>query len=160
MKRCVRSVTVNNVLAAVVLTTSIGCGSRSSPTAPSSSAQEPGATIPPASNIVRSNTVPASNAGVPGVDRFDVAMSLSGIATVALRWPNGDFSLQLYVTRGPCADTTDLVTGGCIILGTTRPGSLPGVITSPVVSGDVATVWVLNPDEEGPQAFTVELAIK
>ena len=56
----------------------------------------------------------------------------SGTATVTLTWPNGDFSLQLYVTGGECANTTSLVTGGCTILGTTRPGTRPGVITRPV----------------------------
>lgn len=155
----VPSMTINYVLAAV-LATSIGCGSPSSPTGPRASVPEPSPIIPPGSNTVRSNTVPASNAGVPGVDRFDVAMSRSGSATVMLLWSNADFSLQLYVTRGACADATALVTGGCTILGTTRPGDLPGVITSPVMSGDVATIWVLNPDKEGPQAFIVNLDIK
>ena len=70
--------------------------------------------------------VPASNAGVPGVYQFTVAMSRSGTATVMLTWPNGDFSLQLYLTAGECAGTTSLVTGGCTILGTTRPGLSPG----------------------------------
>ena len=107
-----------------------------------------------------SNTVPASNAGVPGVYRFDVSMPSSGTGTVTLKWPNGDFSLQLYVTSGECANTTSLVTGGCTILGTTPPGTLPGVITSPVVSGDAVTVWVLNPEERGPQTFTVDMEIK
>ena len=113
----------------------------------------------PGPNTVRSSTVPASNAGVPGVDRFDVTMSLGGTATVTLTWPNGDFSLQLYVTSGECANTTALVTGECTILGSTRPGTLPGVITSPVVSGDAVIVWVLNPDE-WPQAFIVNVGIK
>lgn len=104
--------------------------------------------------------MPASNAGAPGVHQFDVAMSRSGTATAMLTWPNGDFSLQLYVTGGECASTTSLVTGRCTILGTTRPGTLPGVITSPVVSGDAITVWVLNPDEWGPQTFTVDVEIR
>jgi len=51
------------------------------------------------------------------------------------------------------------VTGECTILGSTRPGTLPGVITSPVVSGDAVIVWVLNPDE-WPQAFVVNVEIK
>jgi hypothetical protein len=109
--------------------------------------------------FTETGTVSASNAGVPGVYRFDVAMSHSGNATVTLRWPNGDFSLRLYVTRGGCADTTSLVTGGCTILGTTRPGTLPGVITSPVVIGDQITVWVLNSDPD-PQTFNVDVEIK
>lgn len=113
----------------------------------------------PGPRTVRSSTVPASNAGVPGVDRFDVAMSLSGTARVTLTWPNADFSLQLYVTSGECANTTGLGTGECTILGSTRPGTLPGVITSPVVSGDAVSVWVLNPDE-WPQAFSVAVEIK
>lgn len=153
------SVTVKYVLAAAILATGIGCGSQSSPTAPSPVVQAPSPISEPGSNTVRSNTVPASNAGVPGVDRFNVAMSDSGTATVTLRWPNADFSLQLYVTRGECADTTSLVTGVCIVLGTTRPGILPGVIASPVVNGDEVTVWVLNPDPY-PQPFTVDVAIK
>jgi hypothetical protein len=86
-------------------------------------------------------------------------MSHSGTAAVTLKWPNGDFSLQLYVTRGVCADAAGLVTGACTILGTTRPGSLPGVVTAAVVSGDVVTVWVLNPDEDS-QAFNVGVEIK
>ena len=101
------------------------------------------------------NTVPAANNGEVGVYRLDVTMSRSGTATVTLRWPNADFSLQLYVTSGVCADTTSLVTGGCTILGSTRPGSLPGVVTSPVTGGDLNTIWVLNPDP-APQSFTVD----
>jgi hypothetical protein len=34
------------------------------------------------------------------------------------------------------------------------------LITSPVVSGDAITVWVLNPDEWGPQTFTVDVEIR
>ena len=156
------SVTITAGLIAI-FATSIGCGSQSSPTVPSSFAPQP-SPIPPQPSPIPppgwSNTVPASNAGVPGVYRFDVAMSRSGNAVVTLRWPTADFSLRLYVTRGECADTTRLVTGGCTILGATRPGTLPGVITSPVVSGDVVTVWVLNPDEVGPQTFTVDVRIE
>jgi hypothetical protein len=85
-------------------------------------------------------------------------MPHSGTAAVTLKWPNGDFSLQLYVTRGACDDATVLVTGTCTILGTTRPGSLPGVVTTAVASGDVVTVWVLNPDEDS-QTFTVGVEI-
>jgi hypothetical protein len=152
MKMSVALVTIKPVLAAAILATSIGCGSLNSPTEPSSFAQEPSPIVQPG------QTVPASNGGVPGVYRFDVAMSRSGTATVTLKWPDADFSLQLYVTRGACADTTGLVTGACTTLGTTRPGSLPGVVMTPVVSGDVVTVWVLNPDER-PQTFTVGVEI-
>ena len=148
----VASATVKRALAAAIFATSIGCGSRGSPTEPSSLAQEPRPITQPG------QTVPASNGGLPGVYRFDVAMSHDGTATVTLHWPNGDFSLQLYVTTGACADTTGLVAGACNILGATRPGTLPGVVTSPVVSGDVVTVWVLNTDEH-PQEFTVGVEI-
>jgi hypothetical protein len=151
--------TIKYVLAAATLATGIGCGTPSSPTAPDTAVQPRSPIIEPASNTVRSNTVSASNAGVPGVDRFDLAMSDTGTATLTLKWPNGDFSLQLYVTRGECADTTSLARDGCTILGNTRPGTLPGVIVSKVASGDEITVWVLNPDEE-PQTFTVDLTMK
>jgi hypothetical protein len=94
-----------------------------------------------------------------GVYRSDVMMSRSGTATVTLRWPDADFSLQLYVTSGACADVTSLRTGGCTILGGTRPGSLPGVVTNPVTGGDVNTIWVLNPDP-APQSFRVDVNIE
>ena len=133
-----------------------GCSGSDSPAMPFTPSPLPQAVVPPGAG---SNTVPASNAGVAGVYRFDVEMSRGGTATVTLTWPNADFSLQLYVTTGACADTTSLVTpGACTILGSTRPGSLPGVIASPVVSGDVVTVWVLNPDER-PQTFTVGVEV-
>jgi hypothetical protein len=154
------SVTINYVVAGAILAASIGCGLPDRPTAPSFAreagpiTQEPDPITPTVSN-----TVPASNAGVPGAYRFDVAMSQSGNATVTLKWPNADFSLQLYVTRGDCADTISLVTEGCTILGKTRPGTLPGVIASPVENGDEVTVWVLNPDLD-PQSFTIYLEIK
>ena len=86
-------------------------------------------------------------------------MSRSGTATVTLRWPNADFSLQLYVTSGACADIASLVTGACTIVGRTRPGSLPGVVTSPVTGGDLNTIWVLNPDPF-PQDFRVDVSIE
>ena len=86
-------------------------------------------------------------------------MARSGTATVTLRWPNADFSLQLFVTSGVCADTVSLVTGGCTILGSTRPGSLPGVVTSPVAGGDPYTIWVLNPDPF-PQDFRVDVDVE
>ena len=152
------SVTIKYVLAASILAAGIGCGPPSSPTAPDPVVQPPSPIVEPA-HTVRSNTVPASNAGVPGVDRFDVGMSHSGTATVTLTWPNADFSLQLYVTSGECAETASLVTEGCTILGKTRPGILPGVITSSVAGGDEVTIWVLNPDPY-PQEFAVDLAIK
>ena len=138
-----------------------GCGGSGSPATPlTPSPLPPQAVVPaPAPPGPGSNTVPAADAGGPGVYRFDVAMSRSGTATVTLTWPDADFSLQLYLTRGPCAATTGLVTpGACTILGSTRPGSLPGVVTSPVVSGDVVTVWVLNPDGR-PQSATVAVEV-
>jgi hypothetical protein len=160
LEMSVASMTMEAVLAAAILATSIGCGSLNSPTKPKSFAQEPNPIVPPGQTVPASpgQTVPASNGGIPGVYQFNVAMSRSGTATLTLKWPNGDFSLQLYVTRGACADATGPVTAACTILGTTRPGSLPGVVTSPVVSGDVVTVWVLNTDE-GPQTFTVGVDI-
>lgn len=106
-----------------------------------------------------SNTVPASKSGVLGVYQFDVTVPRTGTATVTLRWSNGDSSLQLYVTTGTCAGTTSLMTGACSILGTTRPGTLPGVVTSPVTNGDLSTIWVLNTDP-APQRFTVDIEIK
>ena len=166
MEMSMASVTIKAALAAAILATSIGCVG--SPAKPSSFAQEPSSAVPPAPTVQAppgqivptppGQTVPAWNGGDPGVSRFNVAMSHSGTATVTLNWANGDFSLQLYVTSGACADATGLVTGRCTILGTTRPGSLPGVVTSPVVSGDVVTVWVLNWDE-GSQTFTVGVEI-
>ena len=144
------------VLIAMSLATNIGCGHQTSPTAPSPLTL--GASSPP-SPVPTPNTVPAANDGKVGVYRQDVTMSRSGTATVTLQWPNGDFSLQLYVTSGACADTTSLVTGGCTILGSTRPGSLPGVVTSPVTGGDLNTIWVLNPDPF-PQSFMVHVDIE
>jgi hypothetical protein len=138
------AVTINYVLAAAILATGIARGAPSSPTAPDPVVQPPSPIIEPASNTVRSGTVSASNAGVPGVDRFDVGMSDSGTAAVTLTFPNADFSLQLYVTRGECAETASLVTEGCTILGQTGSGILPGVISSPVAGGDEITIWVLN----------------
>src|SRR5688572_21935051 len=89
-----------------VFAAGIGCGSQGNPTVPSPFVVEPGPITQPGSGTRTSNTVPPSNAGVPGAYRFDAAMSRSGTATVTLTWPNGDFSLQLYVTAGECADTT------------------------------------------------------
>ena len=65
---------------------------------------------------------------------------------MTLTWPDGDFSLRLYLTNGVCADARSLLTGECSIVGTTRPGRLPGVVTSAVTGGAVTTIWVLNPD--------------
>ena len=44
-------------------------------------------------------------------------------------------------------------------MGNTRPGSLPGVVTSRVTGGDLNTIWVLNPDPY-PQSFTVDVNIE
>jgi hypothetical protein len=154
MTMSVATVASKPVLAAALLSTSIACGSQSSPTGPSSFAQQPSPIPQPASD-----TVPASNGGIPGVYRRDVVMSRSGTATVILRWADGDYSLQLYVTSGACADTTSLLEGECIILGRTRPGDLPGVVRSSVTSDDLITIWVLNPDP-APQSFTVEVEIE
>lgn len=159
------SVIIKAVLATALLATSTGCVGN--PAKPSSFAKEPSPIVPPGQTVSppgqivptpTGQTVPASSGAAPGVHRFNVAMSHSGTAAVTLKWPNGDFSLQLYVTRGVCADANGLVTGACTILGTTRPGSLPGVVTTAVVSGDVVTVWVLNPDEDS-QTFTVGVEI-
>jgi len=159
-------VTITPVLAAAIVAAGVGCVD--SPAKPSSVAQNspivsPGQTVPASpGQIVPTPTgqiVSASNGAAPGVHRFNVAMPHSGTATVMLTWPNGDFSLQLYVTRGVCANTTDLATGACTVLGTTRPGTRPGLVTNAVVSGDVVTVWVLNPDEDS-QAFTIGVEIK
>lgn len=144
--------TLTAVLIAI-LATSIGCGHQTSPTAPNPLTPAPPSPVP------TTNTVPAASNGEVGVYRSDVTMSRTGTATVTLSWPNADFSLQLYVTSGVCADTTSLVTGGCTILGSTRQGSLPGVVTNPVNGGDLNTIWVLNPDPF-PQSFTVHVDIE
>ena len=133
-----------------------GCdGARTGPSAPSPITRGPIAPDPSSDGL----TVSAASNGVAGFYRLDVTMSRSGTATVSLRWPNGDYSLQLYVTSGACADTTSLVAGGCTVLGKTRPGDLPGVVTSPVTDGDRDTIWVLNSDPY-PQSFTVDVGIQ
>jgi hypothetical protein len=150
-------VTLTVVLIAAILATSSGCGQETgqetSPTAPD----------PPTSNptdpVVPPNIVPAASNGEVGVYRSDVTMPQSGTARVTLVWSNADFSLQLFVTSGVCADATSLVTGGCTILGRTRQGDLPGVVTSPVTVGDVNTIWVLNPDPVA-QGFRVDVHIQ
>src|SRR5687767_9631293 len=106
MEMSMASVTITAVLAPAILATGIGCVG--TPAKPSSFTQEPtpfvplGQTAPaPLGQIVPTPTgqiVPPSNGGAPGVHRFNVAMSHSGTAAVTLKWPNGDFSLQLYVT--------------------------------------------------------------
>ncbi len=138
---------------------SAGCdGARPpSPTTPSLLPRQPPSAGNPSPAL--SDTVPATNNGVVGVYRADVMMARSGSATMTLRWPNGDFSLQLYVTTGTCAGTPSLIAGACTILGTTRPGALPGAVTSPVTNGDVNTIWVLNTDPY-PQSFTVDIEIR
>jgi hypothetical protein len=109
--------------------------------------------------VPTTTTVPAANNGEVGVYRSEISMPYTGTATVTLRWPDPDFSLQLYVTSGVCADATSLVTGECTILGNTRPGTLPGVVTSPVNGGDRYTIWVLNPDP-APHSFSVVVNIE
>jgi hypothetical protein len=148
--------TLTAVLIAVILAASIGCGDRTSPIAP----DPPGPAPPPAPNpLPTTNTVPAATNGEAGVSRLEVTMPRSGMATVTLSWPNADFSLQLYVTSGVCADVASLLTGGCTILGSTRPGILPGVVAGPVTGGDVNTIWVLNSDPF-PQSFTFDVDIE
>lgn len=150
---------VRSVLSAVLLTTSIGCGSAGSPTAPSPSDASNARPNAPGPIPTESTVVPAANGGVPGLYRTDVVMSRSGMATITLHWPDGDFSLQLYVTSGTCVDLTALLAGTCTIVGKTRPGDRPGIIASPVTSGDLNTIWVLNPDFAS-QSFTVVTGIE
>ena len=138
-----------------MLAISINCGHPSSPTAPGTSGQAPPS---PPGPVPTTNTVPPANNGEVGVYRSDVTMSRSGTATVTLTWPDADFSLRLYLTSGVCADARSLLTGECSIVGSTRPGRLPGVATSPVTGGDVTTIWVLNPDPF-PQTFRVDIFI-
>ncbi len=147
MEMSMASATIKPLLAAALLATSIGCGSQSSPIGPRQSSGED------------RPIVPASNGGLPGLYRVDVVMSRSGTATVTLQWPDGDYSLQLYVTSGACPDVTDLLTGVCTILGRTRPGDLPGVVVGAVTSGDLNTIWVLNRDS-APQPFTIDMRIE
>lgn len=146
-------VTMTAVLIAVILSTSIGCGHQASPTTPSPTTQGTSSPVPPP------NIVPASNNGVVGAYRLDVTMSRSGTATVTLRWPDADVSLKLYLTEAACANTTSLLTGGCTILAESRVGNPPVVVTSPVMSGKMNTVWVLNPDHI-PQPVTVDIRIE
>jgi hypothetical protein len=148
--------TLTAVLVAVLFATGTGCGDQTSPAGPGPLTPTP--SIPP-STLPTTTTVPAANNGEAGVYHSDVTMSRSGTATVTLAWPNGDFSLQLYVTRGGCADTRSLVTGECTILGSTRAGTLPGVVTGFVTGGDRYVIWVLNPDP-APQSFTVDVVIE
>jgi hypothetical protein len=156
MNRWAVSLRIGPWLAAAVLATSTGCGPSTSPTAP-------GRFTPPADNPAPApqpeNTVPAATDGVDGVYRVDVRMARSGTAAVALRWPNADVSLKLYVTSGDCANATDLVAGACTILGAARPGNPPVMVSAPVASGDLNTVWVLNPDPFS-QSVTISIVIE
>ena len=146
---------MTGVLIAVLLAIGIGCADQTSPTAPDQLTPAPSTSPSP----VPATTVPAANNGEVGVYQSDVTMSRSGTATVTLEWPNADFSLQLYVTRGGCIDTRRLVTGECTILGSTRAGALPGVVTGFVTGGDRYVIWVLNPDP-APQPFNVDVYIE
>ena len=144
-------------VATALLAASIACGTRG-PTAPGGVEQQPPQSPPapvpiPIPQPAR-DTVPASSDGVPGVYRGDVVMPYSGTTSVILRWPDADYSLQLYVTSGACGHITDLLRGACTVLGKTRPGDLPGMVTSRVSRGDVATIWVLNTDA-APKSFTL-----
>lgn len=150
---------VRSVLSAVLLTTTIGCGSEGSPTAPSPSDASNARPNAPAPIPTGSTVVPAANGGVPGLYRTDVVMTRSGTATITLHWPDGDYSLQLYITSGTCLDLTALLAGACTTVGKTRPGDRPGVVAGPVTTGDLNTIWVLNPDF-APQPFTVVTAIE
>jgi hypothetical protein len=153
-----RNPAVTGLLLLVLVTGSAGCDGvrQASPTAPSTFQQQ----TPGSSGAVpTSHTVPAADNGVAGFYKFDVSMWRSGTATVTLRWPNGDFSLQMYVTNGACTDTASLLTGACAILGKTRPGELPGVVTSTVTGGDLNTIWVLNSDP-APQGFAIIVDIE
>lgn len=152
------SKTTRYVLAAAFLAAGVNCGSQSGPTAPSASPAGPSPVAQPAPELP-SEIVPAASGGIPGVHRVDATMSRSGLATVTLRWQNGDFSLQLYVTKGGCADVTTLLAGLCAVSGRTRPGDRPGVVTSQVTGGDLHSIWVLNPDH-APQPFTLETKIE
>ena len=145
------------VLIAVILATSIGCGHQFLPTEPDG--VDPSDPTSPTNPVVPVTIVPAASNGEVGAYRLDVTMPHSGTATVTLTWPDADFSLQLYVTSGACADTKCLVTGRCTILGKTRQGDLPGVVTSAVTGGDIYTIWVLNPDPY-PQGFRVDVEIE
>jgi hypothetical protein len=148
--------TLTGFLLVVLAAGSAGCGSSSSsPIAPTPPRQQ---TTGPPGGVQTTHTVPAAINGVDGFHRSDVTMSRSGTATVTLRWPNGDFSLQLYVTTGACADSASLVAGACTVLGRTRPGDLPGVVTGPVTGGDLNTIWVLNSDPF-PQGFAIVVEI-
>ena len=148
--------TLTGSLLLVLAAGAADCDGARPPTAPSTLPQQPPLGNP---GPALSDTVPASNNGVVGVYRSDVTMSRGGTATVTLRWPNADFSLQLYVTTGTCAGPTSLIAGACTILGTTRPGTLPGAVTSPVTNGDLNTIWVLNTDP-APQSFTIDIEIR
>jgi hypothetical protein len=149
--------TLTGCLLAALAAGSAGCGNFSpSPTGPST---VPGQTAAPPGGLQTTHTVPAASHGVDGFQRLDVTMSRSGTATVTLRWPNADLSLQLYVTTGACADTASLVGGACSVLGRTRPGDLPGVVTGAVTGGDRNTIWVLNSDPF-PQGFAVVVEIQ
>jgi hypothetical protein len=135
-----------------------GCNgdSLSSPMAPSTLAPP---TTGPSDAVSVSHTVPAAEDDVAGSYMLDVTMPRSGAATVTLSGPNGDFSLQMYVTSGACADASSLATGACAILGRTRPGDRPGVVRSSVTGGDLNTIWVLNTDP-APQDFTVVVDVR
>ena len=156
MKTRLTRPTTTAVLIAVLLTTSIGCGGQASPTAPNPPTPAP---LTPPGPVLTPTTVPAADNGEAGIYRSDVTMSRSGTATVTLEWPNADFSLQLYVTRGACIDTRSPVTGECTIVGSSRSGTLPGVVTGFVTGGDRYVIWVLNPDPF-PQSFTVDVVIE
>ena len=143
--------TNRTMLIAVLVATSIGCGQQTSPTKPGSSSSP--------SSAPTTTIVPAANNGAAGVYRSEFTTAYTGVAKVSLTWANADFSLQLYVTSGVCTGTASLVTGECLVLGSTRPGNLPGIVTTPVTGGERYTIWVLNPDP-APQGFSVDVNIE
>ena len=159
MKLWATSVMRTAVFIAVIVSTSMGCGHQVSPTTPSPITLGTSPPVPPATTVPSTSTVPASINGVVGVYRLDVTMSRSGTATATLHWPDADVSLKLYLTAAGCANATLLLTGGCRILAEARVGNPPVVATSPVMSGDTNTVWVLNPDQIS-QPVTVSITIQ
>lgn len=158
MTRWAVSLSIRLWFAAASLAACIGCGPSMAPTAPSRFTPQADTPVP-APQAQADNTVPAATDGVDGVYRLDVRMARTGTAAVVLRWPNADVSLKLYLTSGDCASAASLVAGACTILGAARQGNPPVMVSAPVTSGDLNTVWVLNPDHF-PQAVTIAIVIE
>jgi len=80
----------------------------------------------------------------------------NGVVEVDVNWNDSDNDIDVFVTRGTCANFDILLDGGCNVIASSDSTAKPERLNFNITSGTIYTVWAWN---IGPGTDTVTIRL-